>query len=190
MSGAACLTSYLLLLTLTGLPAYRLPLTAYLNAMSTPFEAMRHVANACQILPRVITGGQPTAAQLEALKAAGGRIVLDVRDPMEPRPIDEATLVRELGMEYVNVPVRAGALDDSTADRILAVLRGAGDRTVFFHCGSGNRVGGALIPYFIIDEGMEEQEAVEQAMRVGLRSAELMEWGLDYARRNRSPIQP
>jgi hypothetical protein len=31
---------------------------------------------------------------------------------------------------------------------------------------------------------MEEQDAVEQAMRVGLRSAEMMEWGLDYARRH------
>jgi protein tyrosine phosphatase (PTP) superfamily phosphohydrolase (DUF442 family) len=103
---------------------------------------------------------------------------------MEPRPVEEAALVRELGMEYVNVPVRAGSLDDPTMEKILAVLREAGDRTVFFHCGSGNRVAGALIPYFILDQAMEEQDAVDQAMRVGLRSAEMMEWGLDYARRN------
>ena len=151
---------------------------------------MRGVANACQILPNVITGGQPTAEQLKALKEAGGGIVLDLRDPMEPRPVDEASLVRELGMEYVNVPVRAGSLDDATLERILAVLRGAGDRTVFFHCGSGSRVGGALVPYFILDEGMEEQDAVDQAMRVGLRSAEMLEWGLDYARRNQKSAQP
>jgi protein tyrosine phosphatase (PTP) superfamily phosphohydrolase (DUF442 family) len=152
--------------------------------MTTAFQAVSGVANACQILPNVITGGQPNAAQLRALKAAGGGIVLDVRDPMEPRPVDEPTLARELGMEYVNVPVRAGSLDDSTLERILSVLRRAGDRTVFFHCGSGNRVGGALIPYFMLDQNMEEQDALDQAMRVGLRSAEMMEWGLDYARRN------
>jgi protein tyrosine phosphatase (PTP) superfamily phosphohydrolase (DUF442 family) len=152
--------------------------------MSSAFQAMSGVANACQILPQLITGGQPNAQQIRALKEAGGDIVLDVRDPMEPRPVDEAALVRQLGMEYVNIPVRAGSLDDATLERILAVLRGAGDRTVFFHCGSGNRVGGALIPYFILDQGLEEQDAVEQAMRVGLRSAELMEWGVDYARRN------
>jgi protein tyrosine phosphatase (PTP) superfamily phosphohydrolase (DUF442 family) len=151
---------------------------------------MRGVANACQILPNVITGGQPNAEQLTALKDAGGGIVLDIRDPMESRPINEETLVRQLGMEYVNVPVRAGALDDRTLERILTLLRQAGERTVFFHCGSGNRVGGALIPYFILDLGMEEQDAVDQAMRVGLRSAEMMEWGLDYARRNQKPVQP
>jgi protein tyrosine phosphatase (PTP) superfamily phosphohydrolase (DUF442 family) len=138
----------------------------------------------------VVTGGQPTAEQLRALKAAGGSIVLDLRDPMEPRPVDEAALVRKLGMEYVNVPVRAGSLDDTTLERILSVLRGAGDRMIFFHCGSGSRVGGALIPYFILDEGMAEEEAVGQAMRVGLRSAEYMEWGLEYARRNQNSPLP
>jgi protein tyrosine phosphatase (PTP) superfamily phosphohydrolase (DUF442 family) len=158
--------------------------------MTTAFQAVSGVANACQILPTVVTGGQPTADQLKALKAAGGEIVLDLRDPMEPRPVAEAALVRELGMEYINIPVRAGSLDDTTLEQILAVLRRVGERTVFFHCGSGSRVGGALIPYFILDQGLEEQEAVDQAMRVGLRSAEYMEWGLEYARRNQNSPQP
>jgi protein tyrosine phosphatase (PTP) superfamily phosphohydrolase (DUF442 family) len=158
--------------------------------MSNVFQALSDVANACQILPNVITGGQPNAAQLRALKDAGGKIVLDIRDPMEPRLVDEPVLVRDLGMEYVNIPVRAGSLDDATLERILAVLREAGEQTVFFHCGSGNRVGGALIPYFILDQAMDEEDAVDQAMRVGLRSAEMMEWGLDYARRNQAPLEP
>ncbi len=158
--------------------------------MPTAFQAVSGVANACQILPHVITGGQPNAQQLRALKEAGGGIVLDVRDPMESRPVDEPLVVQQLGMEYVNIPVKSGSLDDATLDRILAVLRGAGDRTVFFHCGSGNRVGGALIPYFMLDQGMEEEDAVEQAMRVGLRSAEIMEWGLSYVRRSQNAGEP
>jgi protein tyrosine phosphatase (PTP) superfamily phosphohydrolase (DUF442 family) len=158
--------------------------------MPTAFEAVSGVANACQILPNVITGGQPSAQQLRALKEAGGGIVLDLRDPMEARSVDEPALVQELGMEYVNIPVRAGSLDDATLDRILAVLRGAGSRTIFFHCGSGNRVGGALIPYFILDEHMQQEDAVDQAMRVGLRSAEIMEWALSYVRRNQKAAEP
>jgi protein tyrosine phosphatase (PTP) superfamily phosphohydrolase (DUF442 family) len=151
--------------------------------VSTPFQALRGVANACQVLPTVITGGQPDAEQLRALKSAGGQMVLDLRDPMEPRPLDEPDVVRQIGMEYVNIPVRSGALDDGALDRIRQTLRDAGDRTVFIHCGSGSRVGGALIPYLILDQGLDEQDAVEQAMRVGLRSAELMEWGLSYVQR-------
>lgn len=157
--------------------------------MNTPFEAMSSVPNACQILPNIITGGQPNAAHLRAFREAGGEIILDVRDPMEPRAVDEPALVRELGMQYLNIPVRGGSMDDATMDRILEVLREAGGRTVFFHCGSGNRVGGALIPYLILDQQMEVEDALEQALRVGLRNAELMDWGLSYVRRNRRPAE-
>ena len=155
--------------------------------MSIPVQALQGVPNACQLLPTVATGGQPTAQHLAAFKATGGAIILDLREPMEPRPLDEPREVASLGLEYVNIPVGAGTLDDRTLERILTVLREAGDRQVFVHCGSGNRVGGALIPYLMLDQGMEEEDAVAQAMRVGLRSAELMEWGLDYARRNPTP---
>jgi protein tyrosine phosphatase (PTP) superfamily phosphohydrolase (DUF442 family) len=155
--------------------------------MSTAFEAMQGIANACQLFPHVVTGGQPTVANLEAFKAAGGAVVLDLRDPMEPRPLDESAVVHRLGMEYVNVPVSAGTMSDETLDRVLQVMRRAGDRTVLVHCASGNRVAGALLPYLILDQSLDEEDAVNQAMRVGLRSAELLEWGLDYARRHHPP---
>ncbi len=153
--------------------------------MPTAYEALSDVPNACHILPGVVTGGQPRPFDLEQFGEAGGGIVLDLRDPMEPRPFDEATLAPRLGLEYVNVVVGAGTLTDTTLDRILAVLREAEGRTVFVHCASGNRAGGALLPHLILDHGLEEEDAVSQAMRVGLRSAELMEWGTEYARRKR-----
>jgi protein tyrosine phosphatase (PTP) superfamily phosphohydrolase (DUF442 family) len=157
-----------------------------LGAMPTPYEALAGVPNACQILPNVITGGQPSAADLQRFGEAGGGIVLDLREPMEPRPVDEPALAQGLGLDYLNVAVGAGTLTDATLDRILDVLRRAADRTVFVHCASGNRVGGALLPHLILEHGLEEEDAVGQAMRVGLRSAELMEWGTDYARRKRA----
>jgi hypothetical protein len=39
-----------------------------------------------------------------------------------------------------------------------------------------------LIPYLILDKKMEEEDATEAAMRMGLRSAELMEIALEYVR--------
>ncbi|HKV73245.1 MAG TPA: sulfur transferase domain-containing protein [Gemmatimonadales bacterium] len=151
--------------------------------MSTPFEAAAGLNNRCQVLPKLLSGGQPTADHLKALKAAGVEVVVDIRDPMEPRPLDEPALVRQLGMEYINVPLVTGRQTDADMDRILAALRNNKDRQVFYHCASGNRIGGPIIPYLILDMGMEEEDAVSEAMRVGLRSAELMEWGMSYARK-------
>src|SRR5262245_3386623 len=158
--------------------------------MVTPVDALGGVLNACLLTPNVVTGGQPSASNLSALGAMGEGIVLDLRDPMESRPLDEPQSVGAAGLQYINVPVTPATQDDATMERILSVLRGAGARTVFVHCGSGNRVGGALIPWLILDLGFEEEDAVNQAMRVGLRSAGLMEWGLDYARRNQPAAGP
>jgi hypothetical protein len=97
--------------------------------MSSAVRALNGVANACQLLPAVVTGGQPTAAHLAAFQAAGGRIVLDVRDPMEPRPLDEVATAEALGMEYVKCR-RPPQPDGFDADRILEVLRRAGDRLI------------------------------------------------------------
>jgi protein tyrosine phosphatase (PTP) superfamily phosphohydrolase (DUF442 family) len=151
--------------------------------MSSPVQALNGVPNACQLLPGVVTGGQPSGAHLAAFVNAGGRVVLDLRDAMEPRPLDEPATVASLGMEYVNVPIGPHSLTDATLDRVREVLRQAGDGLVLVHCASGSRVGAALLPYLMLDQGVEQEDAVGQAMRVGLRSAELMDWALDYTRR-------
>ncbi|MGH7562628.1 MAG: hypothetical protein ACRENB_16600 [Gemmatimonadales bacterium] len=147
--------------------------------------ALEGVPNASQPLPHLLTAGQPGPDHLAALRQAGAEVVLDIRDPMEPRPFDEPATARGLGLEYVNVPVRQGALDDAMMDSVLAALRAsAGNgRATLLHCASANRTGGPLIAYLMLDHGMPEDEAVETAMRGGLRGVDVMEWGIDYARR-------
>jgi protein tyrosine phosphatase (PTP) superfamily phosphohydrolase (DUF442 family) len=152
----------------------------------TPFTAASGIVNACQALPTVTTGGQPSAQHLQALADAGAEILLDLRDPMESRPFDEATLAKQVGLEYINVPVSGATLNDATLERVLTVYRNAGDKQIFVHCAGGGRVGATLLPHFILDLGMEEDDAIEQAMRIGLRNPEMLEWGLDYARRKQA----
>ncbi len=149
--------------------------------------AMQSAPNAGQPLPWMVTAGQPSADQMRAASEAGVKVVIDLRDPMEPRPFDEAAEAAALGLTYVNIPVNPAALSEATLERILATVREHADTPTLLHCASANRVGGALIPYFILDQGMGEQDAVDAAMRIGLRSAELMEWGIDYARKHAAP---
>lgn len=154
--------------------------------MPTPIEALSGVVNACQPLPHMVTGGQPGPDHFRALKEAGVEVVLDIRDPMEPRGFDQQALMEELGFEYVNIPVTDGSLTEQTLESILDVLRRTEGRPTLFHCHSGNRVGGAMTPYLILDKGMTEEEATNAALRMGLRGAHLLEWGLAYARAHRA----
>ncbi len=155
--------------------------------MSHLLDAIAGVANACEPLPGIVTGGQPTAEHLAALKRAGCDVVLDIREPMEPRPYRTPDAVRAAGLEYVNIPFGQGDIKDATFEAALRTVRQLGGRKrVLVHCSSGNRVGAALIPYLMLDQGFEEEDAVNEALRIGTRSAALLEQALEYVRRNRA----
>jgi protein tyrosine phosphatase (PTP) superfamily phosphohydrolase (DUF442 family) len=155
--------------------------------MSELLDAIAGVPNASEPVAGLLTGGQPVAQHLAALAHAGCRLVLDCRDPMEPRPVREPEDVEAVGMRYVCIPVGHTRGRDETLTQIREVIRtSAGQGSVFFHCASGNRVGAAMIPYLILDRQFNEEDAVNAALRIGLRSAELMEWVLDYVRQHRT----
>ena len=150
--------------------------------MSALLSAFAGLPNAAEPVPGWVTGGQPTEQQLKAFKAAGGEVVLDNRDAMEPRPFDEPAVVRTAGLEYQSLPIVHGAVSQDTMKRMHEMLRRLAGRKALLHCSSGNRTAAALIPYLMTEKKMEQDEAVDLAMRSGLRSAELMEIALQYVR--------
>jgi protein tyrosine phosphatase (PTP) superfamily phosphohydrolase (DUF442 family) len=151
--------------------------------MSALLDAVAGVPNACEPVPGLVTGGQPNAEHFTALRAAGCALVLDARDAMEPRPFAEPETVRAAQLEYLNVPLSYTPPDDVPLARLRELLAPvARGRATLLHCNSGNRVGAALIPFFMLDREMPEDDAVALAMRIGARDAGLIEWGLPYAR--------
>ncbi len=151
--------------------------------MSQLLDAIAGVPNACEPIPGIVTGGQPAPEHLAALKRAGCAVVIDLREAMEPRPFKTPDALVQAGLEYLSIPVGHGAVSDATFSGVVDAVRElAGKRPAFVHCSSGNRVGAGLLPYFMLEQGLEEEDAVAQAMRVGLRSAELMERALEYVR--------
>jgi len=151
--------------------------------VSALLSAFAGLPNAAEPVSGWITGGQPTEQQLKAFKAAGGEVVLDNRDPMEPRPFDEPTTVRAAELEYISLPIVHGAVTADTMKQMHMALQRLEGKKALLHCSSGNRTSAALIPYLIIDKQMEQEDAVDLAMSLGLRSAELMEIAVEYARR-------
>ena len=154
--------------------------------MSALLAAVPGLPNAAEPVSGWITGGQPTEPHIKAFKAAGGQVVLDNRDPMEPRPFDEPGTVRAAGLEYISLPIVHGAVTVQTMKRMHEAVKKLTGKKALLHCSSGNRTSATLIPYLMIDEKMDEESAVETAMKGGLRSAELMELALEYVRKSSS----
>src|ERR1051325_528871 len=151
--------------------------------MSQLLDAIAGVPNACEPIPGIVTGGQPASEHLAALKRAGCAVVIDIREAMEPRPFRTPDAVVAAGLEYRSTPVGHGAASAAPLTSFVAAVRElAGKRPAFVYCASGNRVGAGLIPYFMLELGMEEEDAVTEARGVGVRSAGLMEQALESAR--------
>jgi len=151
--------------------------------VSALLSAFAGLPNAAEPVPGWVTGGQPTEQQLAAFKKAGGEVVLDNRDPMEPRPFDEPATARAAGLEYLSLPIVHGAVTPDTMRQMHQVLKRLEGKNALLHCSSGNRTAAALIPYLMVEKKMKQDDAVDLAMSIGLRSAELMEIAVEYARR-------
>jgi protein tyrosine phosphatase (PTP) superfamily phosphohydrolase (DUF442 family) len=148
--------------------------------MSALLNAFAGLPNAAEPVLGWVTGGQPTEQQIKAFKAAGGQVVLDNRDPMEPRAFDEPATVRAIGLEYISVPIVHGAVTTDTMKQMHQALKKLVGRKALLHCSSGNRTAAGLIPYLVVDKKMAQEDAVDMAMSIGLRSAELMEIAVTY----------
>ncbi|MBV1915589.1 MAG: protein tyrosine phosphatase family protein [Pseudomonadales bacterium] len=125
------------------------------------------IKNAKQPFPGILTGGQPSEAQLIEAKQKGYKTIITLRPTTETGNWDEQKIVQGLGMKFISIPVAGIAgvsIENSSA--LISALSDPADYPVMVHCASGNRVG-AL---FALDAGLNQNLDTEQALEIG-RSA-------------------
>ena len=118
-------------------------------------------------------GGQPTEKALRDLKARGVTTVINLRMPEEMKQIgfDEAALVKELGMNYVHIPMRGSAENPygpKQLDQFAAALAAA-DGKVLLHCTVAWRASHIWGAYLIRDRGVPVATALAQTRSINLR---------------------
>lgn len=119
--------------------------------------------------PNLVTGGQPSQAQL-AQAASAIQTVINLRAAGEDG-FDAASQVEALGMRYVSIPIQ-GAADVTEANaRLLDGALSEGGVTLL-HCASGNRVGALLALRAFYVEGAPPAEALDVGRGGGLTSLE------------------
>ena len=109
---------------------------------------------------RIITGGQPTEAQLRSAAQEGFTAVINLAT-FEPGHslADEAGLVRSLGMTYYPIPVDWGnpkASDFEAFERVMQQLR---DGKTLIHCAANFRVTAFYSLYALKHLGWPEAQA-------------------------------
>jgi uncharacterized protein (TIGR01244 family) len=118
-----------------------------------------------QTQPRehLMVGGQPTLAQLEALRDGGYSTVVNLRRAGEFDTFDEAAEVARLGMEYVHIPVRNVESITRRDARALHEAISNAPGPVLLHCTIGWRAGGLFAIENYLLHGASRQEALDLA---------------------------
>lgn len=117
------------------------------------------------------SSGQPNASQFELIAGAGYVAVIDLRGPNEDRGLDEASVLDDLGLDYVELPLTSPDAINMGNAAILDQLLSDYDGPVLVHCGSGNRVG-ALLALRQSLWGADDEDALAYGKSAGLTGHE------------------
>jgi uncharacterized protein (TIGR01244 family) len=121
----------------------------------------------------VFISGQPTERALRDLRGQGVTTVVNLRTPEEMSsrvPFDEAALVKNLGMDYVYVPVRGNAefpYSPAAVKSFAAAMSGAKGK-VLLHCTIAWRASHMWAAYLIQYRDVPAAKALEQARMINL----------------------
>ena len=126
--------------------------------MST--SSLATIYNMLAIDEHLGTSGQPTSAQLAAIKEAGYDVVINLATGTTPRDLpNEAEIVAMQSMEYIHIPVvweHPTAVDFA---RFCEAMEGTQGKRRFVHCIANMRVSAFLFLYRVLREGMAQDAA-------------------------------
>jgi protein tyrosine phosphatase (PTP) superfamily phosphohydrolase (DUF442 family) len=145
-------------------------------------------------VPRVLcldgnftTGGQPSDEAFAKIAASGFHSVLSLRAPDEGIDLKkERVLVEKTGLRYFNIPVVSSAPQAAQADEFIRLVKEKSNHPMLINCATANRVGAFMMIYRVLEQGWSEEKALDEAIKIGLRSEGLKKFAQNYIARNKA----
>lgn len=120
---------------------------------------------------RITIGAQPTAEDLRQLARQGVKTVVNLRQAGEQNqplsPEEEGRKARELGLDYIHIPVSPQGIKPEQVDAFRQKL-GQSSGPVYVHCFMGKRAGAFAIMEEAVNSGKSGEEALQEAGKKGL----------------------
>lgn len=118
------------------------------------------IVNYRQYSGNFASAGQPTREQLAAARHAGfERVVYLAYSDQENALPHEDRIVKNLGMEFVHIPVEWDAPTPSDFALVAAILESGAERKTLLHCAVNYRASAFSFLYRVIHEGVPVAEA-------------------------------
>jgi protein tyrosine phosphatase (PTP) superfamily phosphohydrolase (DUF442 family) len=134
--------------------------------------------------------GVPDAATIGSLKALGITHILNLRKPPEGDSKNEMDAVQAMGAAYLSCPSHREPTDaeiNTLRSHLKGLPKGA---KAFVHCASGNRAGGMLFAYWVLDCQVPEREAFVLAHKAGLNNPATEAAVMSYLKAHQATLMP
>jgi uncharacterized protein (TIGR01244 family) len=141
------------------------------------------VTNFAKVESTIACAGAMTPAGVGELKKLGYAAIINLRQAIEPgADVDaEAAAAQEAGVRYVHLPLNGAAPDPAVVDQFLKAVVDPANQPVLVHCASGNRASALWLIKRMVVDGWDADRASTEAAGLGLTSAALKTFALEYA---------
>lgn len=143
-------------------------------------EGPAGVRNYTRVDATVACAGATPPEALAALRERGFHTVVNFRTAGERGAAIDASreAAEAAGLNYVHLPFRTPTAE--IVESFLDTVAEPANQPVYIHCGSANRVGAMWLIKRVKQDGYAVEDAVAEAEAIGLRSAPLKAFALEY----------
>jgi len=125
--------------------------------------------NERKITDDITISGQPSAEELQNLRASGYRTVINLRTMDEEGLVpDEERMAENAGLNYAAIPVSPDTLDDIAVQNFQGALIGDDRSPALVHCKGGGRAGVLTLLHLTISNGWSLAQALEEGEKLGI----------------------
>lgn len=123
-----------------------LPSSSPAAPAAAPAETKVDLPNYHKVHDFLFRGGEPSATGLKELSKQGIKTIIDLR-AAGARTETEASLARDLGMKYINLPMSSRAPSEAQVQTFIQTVEAGRDKNepVFVHCAHGSDRTGCLV---------------------------------------------
>lgn len=133
---------------------------ALVVASAAAAQGLSELVNYREYSPTFASAGQPSEEQLAAIRDAGFKRIIYLAYSDQPKSLpNEDRLVKNLGLEYVHIPVEWNAPTKSDFYLFAAAMRTAPEKKTLLHCQVNYRASAFSFLYRVIDENVPVAEA-------------------------------
>lgn len=150
-------------------------------------ETVDGIRNYTKVDATIGCAGATDPKAMAAIAERGYKAVLNLREASEDGaqiPESQAA-ANAAGLRFIHVPFKGSAPDPAVVDEFLKVVGDTANQPLFINCGSANRVGALWLVKRMLVDKWEQDRAVEEAKAIGLSSAALEKFALDYVAKRR-----